>query len=135
MELDRKVYKVTLPSTVTPISVPSTSAGVAITPDGTKAVVAGSDLVVITLSNDSVTSIPLTGDSPGTDFHNVAITPDGTKAVVAGTASIQVVSLASNSVVGSYPATGATSVAISPDGNTAFVTDPGNGWVRVVQIP
>ena len=135
MELDRKVYKVTLPSTVTPITVPSTSAGIAITPDGTKALVAGSDLFVITLSNDAVTSISLTNDSPGGDFHNVAITPDGTKAVVAGLASIQVVSLATSTVIGSYPGTGATSVAVSPDGKTAFVSDTLNGWVRVVQLP
>ncbi len=135
MELDSKVYKVTFPSTVTPISVPSTSAGVAITPDGMTAVVAGTDLYVIALSNNAVTTVPLTNDSPGGDFHNVAITPDGAHAVVVGAATIQVVALASETIAGSYPATGGTNVAIAPDGNTAFVTDRLNGWVRVLQIP
>ncbi len=135
MLLDSKVYKVTFPSTVTPISISSTSAGVAITPDGTKAVVAANNVEVITLSTDSVTSISLTNDSPGGDFHNVAITPDGTEAVVVGSASIQVISLANNTVLSSYPATGGTSVAISVDGKTAFVSDMGDGWVRVLQIP
>ncbi len=136
MLLDRKVYKVTFPSTVTPITVPSTSAGVAITPDGATAVVAGTDLDVITLSSGGVTTIPLlNSDSPGGDFHNVAVTPDGTKAVVVGAATIQIVALASQSVVASYPATGGTNLAISADGNTAFISDRGDGWVRVLQIP
>jgi DNA-binding beta-propeller fold protein YncE len=83
-----------------------------------------------------VTTISLMNDVPGSDFHNVAITPDGTEAVIAGAASIQVVSLSSSAVVSSYPAgSGATSVAVSTDGKTAFVTDQGNGWVRVLQIP
>ncbi len=136
MELDRKVYKVTFPSTVTPITVPSTSAGVAITPDGATAVVAGTNLEVITLSSGAVATIPLlNGDSPGGDFHNVAVTPDGTRAVVVGLSAIQIVALASQSVVASYPATGGTNLAISPDGNTAFISDRGDGWVRVLQIP
>jgi DNA-binding beta-propeller fold protein YncE len=135
MELTRKVYKVTLPGTVAPIAVPSTSAGIAVSPDGTIALVAGADVDVIRLADDSVTTIPLTSDAPGSDFHNVAITADGAKAVVVGGSTIQVISLASHSVLSSYPATTGTSVAVSPDGTTAFVTDQGNGWVRVVQIP
>ena len=135
MELSRKVYKITLPSTVTPISVPSTSAGVAVSPDGSTAVVAGSDVDFIRLADGSVTTVSLTNDSPGSDFHNVAVTADGSKAVVVGGTTIQVVSLASRSVISSYPATTGTSVALSPDGTTAFVTDQGNGWVRVLQIP
>ena len=55
-------------------------------------------------------------DTPGGDFHNVAITPDGAEAVVVGAATIQVLSLASNTVVGSYPASSGTSVAVSADG-------------------
>ncbi len=135
MELSRKVYKVTLPGTVTPISVPSTSAGIAVSPDGSTAVVAGSDVDFIHLADGAVTTLSLTSDSPGSDFHNVAITADGSKAVVVGGSTIQVLSLASRSVVSSYPATTGTSVALSPDGTTAFVTDQGNGWVRVLQIP
>ena len=97
--------------------------------------VAGSDVDFIRLADGSVTTVSLTNDSPGSDFHNVAVTADGSKAVVVGGSTIQVVSLASRSVISSYPATTGTSVALSPDGTTAFVTDQGNGWVRVLQIP
>jgi DNA-binding beta-propeller fold protein YncE len=135
MELTRKVYKVALPSTVSPISIPSTSAGIAVSPDGSTAVVAGNDVYFIRLADGSVTTLPLTSDAPGSDFHNVAVTADGSKAVVVGGSTIQVLSLASRSVMSSYPATSGTSVALSPDGATAFVTDQGNGWVRVLQIP
>jgi DNA-binding beta-propeller fold protein YncE len=135
MELDKKLFRVTMPSSVSFITLPSESAGVAITPDGTKAVVAGNDVYVVSLSTGSVATVPLSNDTPGGDFHNVAITPDGTRAVVVGAGTIQVLSLASNTVVASYPATTGTSVAIAPDGATAFVTDRGNGWVRVVEIP
>jgi len=135
MELDHKLFRVTMPNTVSSITLPSTSAGVAITPDGTKAVVAGNDVYIVTMSTGSVATVALSNDSPGSDFHNVAITPDGAVAVVVGSATIQFVSLTSNSVIRSYPATTGTSVAISADGSTAFVTDRGNGWVRVVEIP
>jgi len=135
MELDRKLFRVTMPSSVSFVTLPSESAGVAVTPDGTKAVVAGNDVYVVTLSTGSIATVPLSNDSPGGDFHNVAITSDGARAVVVGSATIQFLSLASNTVVASYPATTGTSVAIAPDGFTAFVTDRGNGWVRVVEIP
>jgi DNA-binding beta-propeller fold protein YncE len=135
MELDSKLFRVTMPSSVSFITLPSASAGVAVTPDGTKAVVAGNDVYVVTLSTGSVATIRLSNDTPGGDFHNVAITPDATRAVVVGAGTIQVLSLASNAVVASYPATTGTSVAIAPDGATAFVTDRGNGWVRAVEIP
>lgn len=137
MELDDLLYKVTFPGTVSHIALSSASSGVAITPDGTKAVVATGGVDVISLSDDTITTVALTNDSPGSDFHNVAITPDGTEAVVVGATSVQVVSLISNTVINSYsdPAGGETSVAVSPDGTTAFVTDQADGWVRVLQIP
>jgi DNA-binding beta-propeller fold protein YncE len=137
MELDSFLYKVTFPSAVSHLSLPSTSGGVAITPDGTKAVVASANIEVISLADNSMTSISLVDDTPGSDFHNVAITPDGSEAVVVGSSSVQVISLTSQSVLSSYPdpAGGETSVALSPDGTTAFVTDEANGWVRVLQIP
>ena len=112
MLLDDTVYKVTFPSTVTPIPVSSTTSGVAITPDGTKAVVAGGTVDVITLSTASVASVA-SNDTPGSDFHNVAITPDGAKAVVVGNATVQVLSLANNTILSSYPASVRASVAIS----------------------
>jgi lysophospholipid acyltransferase (LPLAT)-like uncharacterized protein len=136
MELDDRLYEVTFPGTVSHLSLSSTSSGVAITPDGTKAVVAEATADVITLASGSITPVALmNNDAPNLDFHNVAITPDGTKAVVVGVGSVQVISLTSNTVVASYPADSGTSVTISPDGTTAFVTDVVDGWVRVVQMP
>jgi len=136
MELDKQLYRVDFPSgTVSHITLSSSSAGVAITPDGTKAVVAESTLDVVDVGTGAVTPITLTGDTPGGDFHNVAITPDGKVAVVAGTTSVQFVSLVDDSVLASYPASTGTSVATSPDGTLAYMTDKGNGWVRVLPIP
>jgi len=136
MALDDRLYQVTFPGTVSHLSLSSTSSGVAITPDGTKAVVAEATADVITLASGSIAPVALmNNDTPNLDFHNVAITPDGTEAVVVGVGSVQVISLTSNTVVASYPADGGTSVAISPDGTTAFVTDMADGWVRVLQMP
>jgi DNA-binding beta-propeller fold protein YncE len=144
MELDNRLYRVPFPGTVSNLAlssyVGSGSGGVAITPDGTTAVVAEITADLIRLSDGSVTRIALlnsgttTSDTPNTDFHNVAISPDGSKAVVVGFASVQVISLASKSILASFPASG-TSVAISPDGTTAFVSDTTNGWVRVIALP
>jgi DNA-binding beta-propeller fold protein YncE len=138
MELDNKVYKVTFPSTVTHVVLPSTSAtstGVAITPDGTKGVIAENTVDVIDLATGGITPIPMTGDSPNGDFHNLALTPDGARAVVVGAQTVQVLSLASATVLASYPAVGGTNVAVSPDGTTAFVSDRADGWVRVILLP
>jgi DNA-binding beta-propeller fold protein YncE len=136
MQLDSRLYRVAFPGgTVSHLSLPSFSSGVAVTPDGTRAVVASSDVEVVTLADGSLTPITLDGDAPNGDFHNVAITSDGSMAVVVGGASVQVISLTSNTVLSHYPAQNGTSVAVSPDGTTAFVSDSGDGWVRVVQIP
>lgn len=136
MELDDKLYRIDFPGeTVSNISLSSTSAGVAITPDGTTAVVAEATLDLVDTATGAVTPVTLSGDTAGGDFHNVAITPDGKVAVVAGTASVQFVSLADASILAAYPASTGTSVAVSPDGSFAYVTDNGNGWVRVLPIP
>jgi DNA-binding beta-propeller fold protein YncE len=135
MLLDSRLYRVTFPSTVAHLSLSATSAGVAITPDGTKAVVAEATADVINLADNSITPVSLLNDTPGGDFHNVAITPDGTKAVVVGSSTVQVISLTDNTIAASYPASTGNSIALSKDGLTAFVTDGGNGWVRVIQIP
>jgi len=137
MELDARLYRIDFPgATVSHLALSSSSAGVAITPDGTKAVVAEATLDVVDIGTGAITPITLSGsDTPGGDFHNVGITPDGQVAVVVGGASIQFVSLLDNTVLADYPASGGTSVAVSPDGSLAYVTDKGNGWVRVLPIP
>lgn len=135
MLLDARLYRVTFPSTVEHLTLSSASAGVAITPDGSKAVVAAATADVVNLADGTITPVPLLDDTPGGDFHNVAITPDGTKAVVVGGATVQVISLSDNTIAASYPASTGNSIALSRDGLVAFVTDGGNGWVRVIQIP
>ena len=137
MELDDRLYRVDFPgATVSHLTLSAPSAGVAITPDATTAVVAEATLDVVDVAAGGITPITLSGsDTPGGDFHNVAITPDGQVAVVVGGASIQFVSLVDDTVLGAYPASTGTSVAVSPDGSLAFVTDKGNGWVRVLAIP
>ena len=137
MELDARLYRVDFPgATVSHLALSSPSAGVAITPDGTKAVVAEATLDVVDIGTGAITPITLSGsDTPSGDFHNVAITPDGQVAVVVGEASIQFASLVDATVLAAYPASGGTSVAMSPDGSFAYVTDKGNGWVRVLPIP
>ena len=138
MQLAKSVRRVTFPSTVTLIPVSSYTYGVAINPAGTLALVAtdtGAD--VITLADNTITPIAFSPntDTPNSDFHNVAITPDGAKAVVVGGSTIDILSLATKTVLTTYPASGGTSVAISTDGLLAFVTDVGNGWVRVIKMP
>ncbi len=135
MELDDKLYKVTFPGTVSSIALPSASAGVAVSPDGGTAWVAAGDVEMVELSSGTVTPISLTSDAPGGDFHNIAVSPDGSMVVVAGSGTVQVISTSTHAVVSSYPASTGSCVAISPDSSTAYVTDRGNGWVRVVKIP
>jgi DNA-binding beta-propeller fold protein YncE len=138
------LFRVTFPDTVSamPVSTYSGegSGGVAITPDGTMAVVAEVTADVVTLSDGSIARIALMNngalfnDTPNTDFHNVAISATRSEAVVVGFHSVQVISLASKSVIASFPASG-TSVAVSPDGATAFVSDMTNGLVLVIPLP
>lgn len=136
MELDDRLYRVDFPGgTVSHLTLSATSAGVAITPDRTKAIVAAATLDIVDVGTGTITPIALSGDAPGGDFHNVAITPDGAVAVVVGTASIQFVSLLDGTVLAAYPANVGASVAVSPDGSFAYVTDQVNGWVRVLPIP
>src|SRR5436309_15974218 len=97
-------------------------AGVAITPDGTRAYVtngfSNSVSVIDTASNTVVTTVAL-----GTCAGGVAITPDGTRAYVTNCSdSILVINTASNTVVatvgvGSFP----VGVAITPDEGRAYV--------------
>jgi DNA-binding beta-propeller fold protein YncE len=137
MELDNRLYRIDFPGgTVSHLALSAPSAGVAITPDGSEAIVAEATLDVVDIATGTITPITLSGsDFPGSDFHNVAITPDGQVAVVVAGASIQFVSLLDHTVLAAYPASTGTSVAVSPDGSFAYVTDQGNGWVRVLPVP
>jgi len=75
------------------LSVGDGPVGVAITPDGTKAIVANNlsdNVTLITLSDNSTTTVAV-GDGP----EYLAITPDGTKAIVANNISDNVTFLVS----------------------------------------
>jgi hypothetical protein len=135
MELDSKLYRIDFGASVSSISLSASSAGVAITPDGSTAVVAEATLDLVDVATGVVTPVALSQDTPGSDFHNVAITPDGQVAAVVGTGSIQFVSIATRTVLAAYPADNASNVALSPDGSLAYVSDRANGWVRVVPVP
>jgi DNA-binding beta-propeller fold protein YncE len=113
--------------------------GVAITPDGTTAVVANQDppssptVSIINLGTDAVSNIAMPPDS----FPNqVAISPDGGEAYVTlyGAGSLMPINLASD-VLGTPIPLGSTispqGVALSPDGDHAYVTSIGGGLVPV----
>ncbi len=135
MELDNRLYRVNFGVSLTNLMLSAPAAGVAITPDGTTAVVAENTLDVVDLDTGTVTPLQLQQDVPGTDFHNVAITPDGEVAGVVGIGSIQFVSLLTGQVLAAYPATDAGNIALSPDGALAYVSDPVGGLVRVLPVP
>lgn len=125
------------PSVVATVTVGISPTAVAITPDGTKAVVANYDSASISIID--IQAATSTTVAVGTSPSAVAITPDGQRAVVtnygSGTASI--VSLASNSVTNTVTlASGARpgSVVISADGTRAFVADGGIGVNLIEQI-
>jgi YVTN family beta-propeller protein len=107
-----------------PIPVGTNPNYVAVTPDGTKALITNANtsgtVTVLTLSNNSTATIGV-GNSPA----GVAITPDGSKAVVANGVghSISVINLVSNTVTSTYPSltVGDTlyDIAVTTDGTTA----------------
>jgi DNA-binding beta-propeller fold protein YncE len=101
------------------------SAGIAVTPDGTSALVAlgilGTKVSRVALADGAITDIPNTSSSFG-----IAITPDGTEALIASGDgdTIKRVSLASNSVTGSFDYASNQdphNIAITPDGTRAVV--------------
>lgn len=135
MELDDRLYRVDFGVSLTNLTLSGPAAGVAITRDGTTAVVAETALDLIDVATGNITPVGLDQDVPGTDFHNVAITPDGEVAGVVGTRSIQFISVLSGQVLAAYPANGAGNIALSPTGGLAYVSDPAAGLVRVVPVP
>jgi DNA-binding beta-propeller fold protein YncE len=118
---------------VTDIVDTSSSFGIAITPDGSEALIASGDgdtIKRVSLANNTVTgSIDYASNQ---DPHNIAITPDGTLAVAVGSFDVGVLSLGSGTVAKTFPG-GGRSVAITPDGKRALVTQ--GDTVRVYSLP
>ncbi|MFL5307981.1 MAG: WD40 repeat domain-containing protein [Polyangia bacterium] len=135
MALDSRVYRVQFGVSLTNITLSAPAAGIAITADGTTAVIAENSLDLVDLVTGAVTPLALDQDVPGTDFHNVAVTPDDEVAAVVGTASIQFISLLTGQVLAAYPATDAGNIALSPDGTLAYVSDTAGSRVRVLPVP
>jgi len=136
--------------------------GVAITPDGSTALVAeyaGHKIRSIVIATGAVTTLAGSGSAGSTDAtgasasfnqpHGVAITPDGFTALVGDRvnhkirsiviATGAVTTLAGSGSAGSTDATGASAsfkypfgVAITPDGFTALVSDYGNHKIRSI---
>jgi YVTN family beta-propeller protein len=98
--------------------------GIAITPDGTRAYIAGNGSVtVVNLQTRQVIGAPI----PVCAFPNaVIITPDGSRAYVVCIDSVPIIDTATNQVVGSATLPAGVrpySGAVTPDGKSVFVTD------------
>ncbi len=114
----------TVTATFNLVTAGNNPAGVAVTPDGAKAVVALSnspgEVKVFSTADYSVLRTVSVDPYPG----GVAITPDGSKALVTSTHSINVIDLTSYSVT-SVPALCAAdtlySIAVTPDGTKAVL--------------
>ncbi len=85
MGLDARLYRVAFGVSLTNMTLSVPAAGVAITTDGTTAVVAENTLDLVDLDTGGITRLELDQDVPGTDFHNVVIGEDGDIAGVVGT--------------------------------------------------
>jgi YVTN family beta-propeller protein len=141
----------TAPGFIAPISVPSDVVGgsvsiddtpqfVAITPDGTRALVANVDDGTVSVLDVTPPTISLNSTvTVGTDPICIAITPDGERALVtnSGDNTVTVLELTPTTVVpvdtvsvGSLP----NGVAITPDGHTALVVNRGSGTVTVLEL-
>jgi len=116
---------------VATIPVGANPAGVAITPDGTRAYVANSSgtvSVIDTSTNTVVATIPVTVGA-----QLVAITPDGTRAYVANNGTVSVIDTSTNTVVATIPVGAAPiGVAITPDGTRAYVANENSNNVSVI---
>jgi DNA-binding beta-propeller fold protein YncE len=118
---------------ITDIADTSSSFGIAVTPDGSEALVASGD-------GDTVKRIALTSNSmtgsidygSNQDPHNLAISPDGKLAVAVGSFDVGLLSLQTGSVLKTFSG-GGRSVAITPDGKRALVTS--GSKLRVFSLP
>lgn len=109
---------------------------VAITPDGSKAVVTSvlsDNAVIVDLNTYTVDTIVPIGDR----VQNVAITSDGQWAVICGfnTNSVKILDLNSNTTVADVPTnTRAGVVSISPDNHYAYIGNISANTVSVVEL-
>ena len=112
-------------ATFAPISVGPNAHGVAVTPDGTKALVTLSSsagaVKVVSLSDYSILDTIAVGSYPGA----IAIAPDGTKAVVNNQNNVSVIDLATKAVsTVASPCVADTlyDIAVAPDSKSAVTT-------------
>jgi len=108
---------------------------VAITPDGTKAVVSNvlsDNVVVIDLAVPSVVATLPTGDRP----QDIAITRDSRWAVVGtGFGPVTVLDLSTNTVAANVQAgTGPVAISLSPDGSKAFAGNTSSNTVSIIAL-
>ncbi len=109
---------------------------VAITPDGSKAVVTdvlSDNATIVNMSTYAVEAILNIGDRP----HDVAITSDSRWAVVASINSnlAAVIDLQTNTVVASVPTgSGSSVVCIAPDDSFAYVGNIGANTISVIRL-
>jgi YVTN family beta-propeller protein len=107
-----------------PVPIGTQGWGIAITPDGTRAYIAGnSSVIVVDLQKRQVIGAPI----PACAAPNaVIITPDGSRAYVVCADSVPIIDTATNQVVGSVdlpPGVQTFSGAVTPDGKAVLVTD------------
>ncbi len=117
-----------------PYAAGSNSAGVAVTPDGTRALVTNSNatgtVTVVSLAAHSITGTITVGARPS----GIAITPDGSQALVTNGNNVSVVSLSTNAVTKTITpgcvATTLYDIAITPDGTRAVMPDLSAGCTQ-----
>lgn len=132
--LGTKVSRVAIAGgAITDITNTSSSFGIAVTPDGSEALIASGD--GDTIKRVSLASNAVTGSidyASNQDPHNIAVTPDGTLAVAVGSFNVGVLSLTTGTVLQTFSG-GGRSVAITPDGKRALVTLGSNLRVFALQ--
>jgi hypothetical protein len=112
------------------------SSGIALTPDGSRAVVTLNTVpgMVKLIETSGYTITPIDLSSVGNYANGVAITPDGTTALVATTNKIAVVDLSTHSVRGNFaaPCVGTTlyGLAVTPNGLNAIFPDLSSGCTQ-----
>lgn len=108
---------------------------VAVTPDGTTALVTSFDNAVnfVNLANNSVSTL---ATSPFVNPAGIAISPDGKRAYVTSfnnsNAAIQIIDIATRTIVGTMPSQAyPQGIFLTPDGTQAWVTYPLSNMIGV----